>query len=272
MTERDDDTPTRRRAGTRTAKRSKEVPRQPSTRRSVARAESASNVRVQQKPVDRHHHGDLKEALLAAATQLMVQRGRPDFTLRELAAMTGVGHTATYKHFADKDSLLTTLALRGFVLLGQRQQTLFDADADPWSRLVATGQAYVSFALDYPAHFQVMFDPRLADAWSRNDEVRQAQAQPMARFVHAIEACQEAGLLPRVPVECALTVLWSCGHGLATLLGGGMLDFLGLRGMGRQQVIRMVSEVVPRCLQDDNALPWLLATTGGQTASRVAKK
>jgi len=236
----------------------------PSKRKAPSGPQSATPTKpprrsqVAQKPSNRHHHGDLKEALLTAATQLMVARGRADFTLRELAQMAGVGHTATYKHFADKDSLLTTLALRGFTLLGERQQVLFQAGTDPWAHLVATGQAYISFALDYPAHFQVMFDPRLSLAWSRNDTVREAQAQPMARFVHAIEACQAAGLIPReVPVERVLTVLWSCGHGLATLLGGGQLDFLAVRGMSRQQVIRMVSEVVPRCLQHDSSLPWL---------------
>lgn len=230
------------------------------TSSSVPKARSQrSKLRVESKPANRHHHGDLKEALLTAATKLMVQRGRADFTLRELAQMAGVSHTATYKHFADKDNLLTVLALRGFRLLRDRQQVLIaKADGDPWRSLVSTGEAYVGFALDYPAHFQVMFDPRLSEVWRRDEEVRDAQAQPLAAFVHAIEACQHAGLFsPQIPVERILAILWSCGHGLANLLGGGMVSFLSPRGLSQQQVIELMSNVVPRCIQDERSLPWL---------------
>lgn len=211
------------------------------------------------KPAGRHHHGDLKDALLTAATHLMVERGRPDFTLRELAKMLGVGHTATYKHFADKDSLLTELALHGFGLLGQRQQRLrSSASDDPWRVLVSTGEAYVSFALDYPAHFQVMFDPRLSEVWRLNEDVRAAQGKALAAFRSAIESCQAEGLLPRdAMVERILIVLWSCGHGLAQLLGGGLLDSLSLRGTSQRQAIELISNVVPRCIQDQRSQQWL---------------
>lgn len=232
----------------------------PSSSRNPKARPSRSKLQVASKPADRHHHGDLKEALLTAATKLMVQRGRADFTLRELAQMAGVSHTATYKHFADKDSLLTVLALRGFRLLGARQQALMaKAGDDPWRGLVSTGEAYDGFALDYPAHFHVMFDQRLSEVWRRNEEVRQAQGQSLAAFVHAIEACQHAGLFsPQIPVERILAVLWSCGYGLANLLGGGMVDFLNLRGTSQQQVIELMSNVVPRCIQDERSLPWLV--------------
>ena len=49
-----------------------------------------------------YHHGDLRRALLDAASQLVAERGRPDFTLREVARQAGVSHNAPYNHFADK--------------------------------------------------------------------------------------------------------------------------------------------------------------------------
>ena len=65
------------------------------------------------KPPGSYRHGDLRNALIAAATELTVQRGGPDFTLREIAALTGVRHAAVYRHFASKSALLEEIARLG---------------------------------------------------------------------------------------------------------------------------------------------------------------
>src|SRR5215813_2796738 len=61
-----------------------------------------------------YHHGNLKEALLQAALDLIAQKGAAGFTFADAARMAGVSPAAPYRHFRDRDELLASIALRGF--------------------------------------------------------------------------------------------------------------------------------------------------------------
>jgi AcrR family transcriptional regulator len=121
-----------------------------------------------------YHHGDLRAAVLKAAAFEIERRGFETLSLRELASLIGVAHSAPYRHFADRDALLAALAAQGFAELlkryknGARRKT-------PEVRLRACGQAYLELATDRPQLFRLMFasdllsgalpaDPALAEA------------------------------------------------------------------------------------------------------------
>src|SRR5438445_1240042 len=61
-----------------------------------------------------YHHGNLKEALLQAALDLIAQKGAAGFTFADAARMAGVSPAAPYRHFRDRDELLSSIAQRGF--------------------------------------------------------------------------------------------------------------------------------------------------------------
>ena len=61
-----------------------------------------------------YHHGNLKEALLRAALDLIAQKGPAGFTFAEAARSAGVSPAAPYRHFRDRDELLSSIAQRGF--------------------------------------------------------------------------------------------------------------------------------------------------------------
>src|SRR4249920_1039335 len=63
-----------------------------------------------------YHHGNLKEALLRAALELIAKKGPAGFTFAEAARWAGVSPAAPYRHFRDRDELLSNVALRGFQL------------------------------------------------------------------------------------------------------------------------------------------------------------
>ena len=109
-----------------------------------------------------YHHGDLRAVLLDAADGLLDQGGDGAVSLREAARLAGVSPTAAYRHFADKDALLAALAVRGFQAFGaELGAAAMAADGAP---LVASGRAYVRFALARPGRFRLMFGPLLARA------------------------------------------------------------------------------------------------------------
>src|SRR5438093_13784981 len=100
-----------------------------------------------------YHHGDLRAALLQTAGKVLEKEGLGELRLRELARRAGVSHNAPYRHFPDRDALLTALAAEGFEILNSemRGQT---------SR--GMGEAYVRFALDNPQRFRLMFGGALS--------------------------------------------------------------------------------------------------------------
>ena len=105
-----------------------------------------------------YHHGDLRNALLDAADDLLQQKGLQGFTLRACARKAGVSHTAPKHHFNDVGGLLTAVAERGFerlVALLRAQLALAKGDLD--EEMFATAYAYAEFARSYPEHFRIMF-------------------------------------------------------------------------------------------------------------------
>ena len=61
-----------------------------------------------------YHHGNLREALINAALDLIAQKGPSGFTFAEAARQAGVSPAAPYRHFRDRDELVADVALRGF--------------------------------------------------------------------------------------------------------------------------------------------------------------
>ena len=114
------------------------------------------------KEKESYHHGNLREAIIKAALELVQEKGAENFTMREAARRAGVSAGAPYRHFADKDELLVALAeVAGLKLQEFTGKQLKDADVSPLERFRATGIAYVMFAAQEPALFTVMKLPGL---------------------------------------------------------------------------------------------------------------
>src|SRR5579875_3424668 len=108
--------------------------------------------------VARYHHGDLRNALLAAAEAILEREGLNGLTLRAVARAGGVSHAAPAHHFGDLTGLLSELAAAGFRRLAERFDAAMAASgAEPDARLAAMGRAYVAFARAHPGLFTLMF-------------------------------------------------------------------------------------------------------------------
>lgn len=116
------------------------------------------------KPAQTYHHGDLKNALLTAADQLLEAQGLQGFTLRACARLAGVSHAAPKHHFGDVRGLLAALAERGFERLAQQLvENITPVLGNLNAEMQATARAYVGFAQQHPEHFRVMFRADLID-------------------------------------------------------------------------------------------------------------
>jgi AcrR family transcriptional regulator len=178
----------------------------------------------------RYHHGDLRQALLDKALELIAERGPEGFSLREAAREVGVSPAAAYRHFADKPAVLMALAAEGHGRLAVAMEKGADklpateaAQERAVARLLAIGQAYVDFAVKNPSFFRVMFGPAI-----KADEFAPCCSPVSGRDAYEIlcatlDEVLESGAMPAERRPAAEITVWSAVHGLATLIVDGAL-------------------------------------------------
>ena len=183
-------------------------------------------------PKRAYHHGDLKDQLVAAAEAIILERGVDGFTLREAARRAGVSPAAPAHHFKDASGLLSEVALRGYADFGD---ALAEADArggrDPQKRLDAQGVAYVTFALNNPARFMLMFThPKYDMGYKNLQEVANRSFQVLENAVRAAYRLDAADEMTPEAFGF-LMATWSIVHGFAHLaLGGELSHAAAMRG------------------------------------------
>src|SRR5215211_5777793 len=109
-----------------------------------------------------YHHGNLRQDLVTAAVQIINRSGAEALTLRAVGQRLGVSQAAPYRHFASKEALLGAVAADGFgTLLDRCRAAMKAAGRNPVARYEAMAVSYLRFALDFPAHFHLMYGPRV---------------------------------------------------------------------------------------------------------------
>jgi AcrR family transcriptional regulator len=168
-----------------------------------------------------YHHGNLREALMRAALDLIAEKGPAGFTFAEAARSAGVSPAAPYRHFRDRDELLASVALQGF---GQFEAALTRAwdggRPDPFTAFERLGRAYLAFARAEPAYYSAMFEAGIP--LDTNPELRQAGDRAFAVLRTAAEAL--IAILPsanRPPALMMALHVWALAHGIASLFGRG---------------------------------------------------
>lgn len=173
-----------------------------------------------------YHHGNLEEALIAAARDELEAKGPNALSLRGVARRAGVSHAAPYHHFAGKSDLLARVAERGFRELDDAMRTAqAEAAADPQAQLVATGVGYMNFALGASAVFKLMFRGTILDDYA-DEALSEASAAAFGRLFRAVEQVHEAAGLQRANAMTDAVLAWSTVHGLATLAVEGALGWV----------------------------------------------
>ena len=155
-----------------------------------------------------YHHGDLGAALVHAAMELLEESSETDLSLRAVARRAGVSPAAPYRHYADREALVSAVAAVGYQELAQRLAAAHPAPSTP-DQLASVAVAYVEFALERPALFRIMF----TEPCDRDNDARVAATLAVSQYVHAI--VERA--FPEADTEALATAIWALVHGLALL-------------------------------------------------------
>lgn len=164
-----------------------------------------------------YHHGNLREALLAAAMETLTTEGADALSLRKVAKQAGVSAPALYSHFSDKRELLAHLAAKGYQLFSaSMRKELPDQKTSGKQYLIGLARGYVYFAVEHPALFQLMFSAELGDL-STIPELANASFDSYSLLEDSVRK-QVAATGSAVSAEIAIAASWSIVHGLASLL------------------------------------------------------
>jgi len=168
-----------------------------------------------------YHHGNLREELVRAALELIAEKGPSGFTFAEAARSAGVSPAAPYRHFRDRDQLLSDVARRGFELFEVALARAWnDGRPDPLSAFEEVGKAYLAFARSEPAYYSAMFEAGVP--LDTNPEMRAAGERAFAVLRNAAESLLAAIPLPsRPPALMVALHIWALSHGIASLFGRG---------------------------------------------------
>lgn len=185
-----------------------------------------------------YHHGNLRQALLEHAVDLARAGGPDAVVLRDVQRAAGVSNSAAYRHYADRQALLTAVQIYGMTLLGEAMQEALaqvpnrgPRNRRALARFRATGQAYVDFALAEPGLFRTAFAPA---GMRHTDETVAPERHPFMILSGCIDDLVTTGALAPDRRDGLDEAAWAAVHGLAELyLDGPLSD----ADPGRKQVI-----------------------------------
>ncbi|MFN4925478.1 TetR/AcrR family transcriptional regulator [Bradyrhizobium sp.] len=222
-----------------------------------------------------YHHGNLKEALLQAALDLIAQKGAAGFTFADAARMAGVSPAAPYRHFRDRDELLSSIAQRGFEQFeAQLAAAWDDGRPDTVTAFERVGKAYLAFARTEPAFYSAMFESGVAADSTAGLLAAGERAFGVIRAAAERLAALAPPNVPRPPALMMALHIWSMSHGVASLFARGDAArrklpmapeellaaevLIYLRGLGFTTDRRPASAAEPPPLPDDDkpAGPW----------------
>ncbi|HKS47838.1 MAG TPA: TetR/AcrR family transcriptional regulator [Amycolatopsis sp.] len=164
---------------------------------------------------------DPRQRLISSAVTLLSEEGVQAVTLRRIARAAGVSHGAPLRHFTGRAELLSAVATEGFAELRRCGDGL--PEGDPRERLLAACRIYLTFALDNPAMFELMFRHDLIDA--REPDLAKGNDAILALFTDLVASAQTRGWRAGTDSRMLAASLWAALHGLAELwLWGGITE------------------------------------------------
>lgn len=190
----------------------------------------------------RYHHGDLKEALVQAAYELVARDGAENFLLADACRLAGVSTAAPYKHFRDRDEILEVVVARAFDELTERSMAAVARHGEgTLAGIVAMGEAYVNFASEQQRLFRLMFGqhPKLKHAERVMDDGKRC----FSSVIEQVARYCSVNSIPGDPQAIAVR-LWTFVHGASSLLIDEDYDAVA-PGL---DVMAMIRETTPRLI------------------------
>ncbi len=176
------------------------------------------------------HHGDLRNALVAAGLEMARKGGPNAVVLREATRQAGVSPNAAYRHFANQAALLDAVRAACLSRLAaaieeemKKHRPGRDPQAFARKSLRAVGMGYMGFAMREPGMFRTAFSVPPAVHEQNPANTASMGLNPFQLLSLALDLMQQSGLLSKNDRKNAEYLAWSTVHGFALLVLEGPL-------------------------------------------------
>lgn len=187
-----------------------------------------------------YHHENLKDTLIQAGIQIINEQGFEQLSMRKLAAACNVSHGAPYRHFKDKNQLLSAIQQHVENSFADMLQKALDLSRNTSHPMIEFGKAYVLFFKEHPEYYDFFTHQKDIDIVITETEVfssyRPFEIFRIAALEHLVEK-----KVPRKNHITALTAMWSTVHGLAGMAIMPGVQYDGDWGRLTEQVLKGVS-------------------------------
>jgi AcrR family transcriptional regulator len=172
-----------------------------------------------------YHHGDLKNALIEAALEMVETEGYESISIRDITERVGTSRSAIYRHFPSKDALMRAVVMAGFEKLdAYLRPVLSQTELSLIERFRTMAKLYMDFARNYPALYRMLFGDRAKDA---REDIHDINDETQATGFHAlkslVEQAQREGIMKKEDPMIISSVIWAMMHGQAILFIDGHL-------------------------------------------------
>ena len=184
------------------------------------------------------YRSELRAETLSTARELIQKEGYEGLTIRKLATRMECSPMALYSYFADKQALLTALALEGFEKVAKR----FDSTAgrDPLTTVRKILLDYIAYAEENPFEYRILFlSVETLGALEQTREDLQERNPAFGALFKRVETCIKAGVL-QGDAFAVSTVLWTGAHGVASLLITAQKFPFGSRRLYAEEVVATI--------------------------------
>lgn len=166
----------------------------------------------------------MRQRILEAAMGMFAEGGYQGVSMRGLAHEIEYSAGTIYRYFENKDDIMLQLCYQGFERLLAIQYGL-DKIPDPVERIKTGGRHYVTFALENPELYELMFGTQEIIKQPEGAEETVALTS-FKKFVEHVQHCLDAGFFTGGDAETLAVALWAALHGLSSLLIKEQLRFL----------------------------------------------
>ena len=183
---------------------------------------------------------EFREKICVIASQQFAELGAEKVSMRSIAKALGYSATALYSYFENKDAILMATRARAYLRLAGRLEEAMQNNDDLWAVSRAIGDAYIQFARDEPAAYQLIFAFQQPHQ-SPSPELTIAENRANYFLVEYVRSMVKAGLLEGDPVRLA-HVYWAGMHGLIQLEMVGKFSMEGANFEDlRHEMMRLIT-------------------------------
>jgi AcrR family transcriptional regulator len=169
-----------------------------------------------------YHHGDLRNAMIVAAAEIIEESGSLGFSMADAARRAGVSTAAPYRHFRDKEALLDAVGQLGFLGLSESARRVRDGERKgSIEAIIAIGRNYIRYVTEKSAFYDLMWGDIGARAFDA--EAFDRKAAGFYVLVETVRDYFDAQDLPDVDTLDLSIKLWAMVHGFSAIAMSGKL-------------------------------------------------